>query len=108
MKIFELTLKNFATVGITANLPRQPYPLNARISTGFLILNSYLICNAVFVVYEAETFTDYTQSIYIGSSTALILFALIILVFKSKKLFQLIGDCENLINTSMCKAIVAR
>lgn len=100
MKILELTQKNFATVGVTAHLAHQPYPINAKISIGFLILSSYFICNFVFAFCDAKTFTEYTQSIYVTSAVALIIFCAVVLVLNVKKLFKLIKDCEIIVNTS--------
>lgn len=99
-KVFQLTQKYFATAGIVPNLAIQPYPLNGKISIGFLLLGSSLICNFKYTFYEARTFVEYTQSIYMCSIAALIIFALVIIILKVEKLFEFINGCEKLINTS--------
>lgn len=105
MKIFQLTQKNFATVGVNPHLSLQSYPFNAKILTGFLITSLCLICNFMFAFFEAKTFIEYTQSVYIGSCAAIVIFALVVIVLNVKKLFQLISDCENISNTGQYKII---
>lgn len=100
MKILQLVQKNFATLGVSPNLSLQPYPFNTKIIIGFVTLSLSLSCNLVFAISEAKTFTEQTQSIYMVSLTVLIMFALTIIILKVNKLFCLIDDCENLVNTS--------
>lgn len=95
MKILQSTQMNLATVGVNPNLQ----PLNLKITIGFLILNLYFICDLVFAIFEAKTFTEYIQSIYMGSCAVLITLALIIIVINMKKLIQAIDDHEILVNT---------
>lgn len=101
MKILRLTLANFATIGVNRKLLLQPYPVNAKIFTGFLIIGAWFILNFVYIVFQAKTFAEYIQGTYIFSLAVLIILALVIIIFNVKKLFQLIDFCENLINTSM-------
>lgn len=101
MNIFQLTLKNFATIGIDPNLVLQPYPFNEKIFLGFLILGSGVICNFMYIFYEAKTYTEYTRTIYMCSLELLIIFTLTIIIFKVKMFFKLFNDdCQNLVNTS--------
>lgn len=99
LKVFQVTLQNFAIAGITPNLLHQSYPLNGKISTGFLILGLSMICYFEYTFYEAKTFIEYTQTIYLGSLAALIIFALVIIVGKVKKLFEFMDECEHLVNS---------
>lgn len=59
-----------------------------------------IICNFKFIFYEAKTFSEFTQSIYLSSVTVVIIFVLFNFVLKVKKLYGLIDDCESLVNTS--------
>lgn len=106
MKILQLTLKNFATIGVNPNLSLQPYPFNAKIFISVLILSSYLICNLVFLFYEAKTFTELIQSIYMSFCIASIIFCSAVIISNVNKLFQTINACENFVNTSECMASV--
>lgn len=100
MKIFQVTRKNLAAAGISPNLSFQPYPFNERIVCGFLALIFYIICNVVYLFYEAITFTEYTRSIYMASVAALIIFVLLIFILNVKELFEFINKLENNVNTS--------
>lgn len=51
----------------------------------------------MFAFFEAATFIEYTQSIYVSSAVVLIFFVLMITVLNVNKLFKLIGDCEHLV-----------
>lgn len=100
MKIFQLTQKNFDSLGVTPKLSLQPYPFNEKILIGFFILGLFFICSLMSTIFESKTFTDYTQSVYLDSLAVVISSVLVILVFNVKKLFKLIDDCENLVNAS--------
>lgn len=100
MKVFHLTRKKFATLDVTPDLSLQSYPINGKITLIFLLLSSFFICNLVFAFLEAKTFTEYTQSIYMGSLAVLIIFCLAIIVFNMEKLFEVINDVENIVNAS--------
>lgn len=99
LKIFQLTQKHFATIGISRNLVMQPYPINVNILMAFVTI----ICNLVYAIDGAKTLAEYTQSIYIISMAILVIFALMIIILKVDKLFELIGNFESIVNTSMYK-----
>lgn len=100
LKAFEIIRKNFATAGITPDLMHQPCPLNGTILIEFLMACSGIFSTSVFILYDAQTFTEYTQAVYIGSILTLILFALLIIILKLKNLFEYFNGNDKLINTS--------
>lgn len=100
MKVFQIIQKNFATIGISPNLATPAHPFNGRIFVGLFILGSSIICNLIHMFYTAKSFADYTKSIIINSDTTLIIFALLIIVFNSEKLFKFINACNDAVNTS--------
>lgn len=100
IRIFRLTQKNFAAVGISRNLVDQPYPFNQTILLGFLILMSSLICNLVYTFCKSKTFAEHTQSTYMCSCAAVIIFTLIFVLLNVNEFFNLISGLENLANTS--------
>lgn len=100
LKSFEIIQKNLAFAGITPNLANQSYPFNRTILFGFLTLGSAIYCSVVFIIYEADTFAEYTQSVYVVSLAILIILVLLMMVLKVKKLFNFIDCCEDFINTS--------
>lgn len=100
IRALQLTQKNLAAVGIDENLLVHPYPLNEKVSLGFLTIISSLLCNLMFTVREAETFTEYTQSIYMSSFAVMIMIALVIVLLNFAKLMSLRDGFECLANTS--------
>lgn len=96
-KVFQMVQQKFAIAGITPSLSNQPYRFDGSISMGFLIVGLFMVCNFKYTFYEAKTFIEYTQTIYMGSLAALIIFALAIIILNVDKLFQFINDCGNLV-----------
>lgn len=100
LKAFKIARKYYAIMGVTSALAERPYPFNGRILCGFLALGSCIFSTSVFVIYEAETFVEYTQAIYICSIAVQHIFTVLIIILRVKNLFALINGCENLTNTS--------
>lgn len=100
LKVCEMSRKYLAIVGITPNLAHQSYPLNGTTLFGFLMHGATTYCISMFIVSDAETFIDYTQAIYSCSIVTLIELALLTLILKVEKLFELITGCDDLVNTS--------
>ena len=103
LKIFKLIQKNFKVVGIEPSLVAQKYPINRKILVGFLMLSFSFIWNLMTILYEANTFVEYTQSIYTCSLAALIFLALVILLLNVTKMFNLIDGCSKFANLSESK-----
>ena len=103
MKAFRLTQKNFALAGISPNLLTQSYPLNGKILMGFLTLGLAIISLLMYVFNDANTFIEYTQSIYMCSLATLIVFAVMILILKRVTLYEFINGMDETINISPWK-----
>lgn len=100
LKAFEIVKTNLATAGITPTLADQSYPLNGTILFGFVVLGLSIFSATAFIIYEAETITDYTQSVYSCSLLGVISFGFINSVFKVVKLYEMIHCYDDIINTS--------
>lgn len=100
LKAFESIQRNFAYAGITANFAHQSRPLNRRISFGFLLLTLDICSVLLFVVYDAEQFVEYTQCANILSAMTIIIFALLALTVRVKRLFEFIAGGNDLVNIS--------
>lgn len=98
IKAFKTIQKNFAAVGISPSLITQSQPLDGKISIIFLTICSLLTLICVDIFNDAETFSEFTQSIYIASVLVLILFVLMVLIFKADDLFKFIAGCDTIIN----------
>lgn len=107
MTILQLTQKNFATIGVSPNLPLQPYPINAKIAIGFLMLASYFICYLVYWCFEATKLIEYMRSIYMASVAFVIILYVVVIILNVEEMFQLINNCENLVNTRKYTAALA-
>lgn len=100
MKAFNTILKNFAVVGYSPALVTQSYPFNWKIIMGFLLLTSNITFLCVFIFNYAETFFEYTQSIYIASVVGLFIFIFLILILKVEKFYEWIDHSDRKLNTS--------
>lgn len=100
MKIFQLTRKNFAVAGIDPSLVKQPYPFNRKIFMNFFTLLVGVICNLMHSFYEAQTFGEHLQSIYMCSLTVSIILALAIVLLNVDKFFSFMDASEKLVNRS--------
>lgn len=99
---FKAIQKNFKDLGISRNLATQSYPLNGKIFKVFLLFCSGTAFICVYISNYAETFFEYTQSIYVASIGLLTTFVLAILILKVKQLFEYINRSEDMLNMSKC------
>lgn len=97
-RVFKIVRKHFATIGITPNSTDRRF--SGTILFGFLMLGSAIYCISVFIIYDAEKFAEYSQSVYMVSGVAFILFILLLFIFKVENLFEFINGCDALVNTS--------
>lgn len=102
MKILQITQGSFTSLGIGPHLLTREYPLNGNILIGFLLLISAMVCCFSFTFFEAKTFDEYTQSVYMGAATILYVFILAINIFNVENYCTIIDGLENIINTSEC------
>lgn len=98
--VYRTIQKTFAVAGVTPKLVTQAYPLNVKVVMGFILLNLMAIFNLIFTLCYAKTFAEYTQSIYVFSLVDLIIFALLIVIFKVEDLFKYVDTCCDIVNTS--------
>lgn len=59
----------------------------------------------MYTVREAQTFAEYTQSIYMFSVATVVTVAFVIILLNVTKLFNLIDEYEHFVNTSEKNAI---
>lgn len=100
LKAYGMSQKYFATAGITASLTKQSCPLNGEILLGFLLLGSGIYSSIVFIAFDAKTFAEYTQSVYMGSLLTFISSIVLALISETKEVFDAIDGCDNLVHTS--------
>lgn len=100
MKSFKMVQKKFALLGITPELALQPYPFNLRVMMALSAIATGVTFVGIYVANEANTFGEYTQSVFVAAAGCLVLFLLMILVFKVEKIFEFINHCNFMINRS--------
>lgn len=100
MKAFKTVQKYIATMGITPKLVTQTIPLNGQILMRLSALAVGVSFIGMYVVNEAKTFVEYTQSSFLAAAGSLVIFLLVILILKVEKLFEFINRCNNMLNTS--------
>lgn len=102
IKIFESVLKNAEILGINLHQANQNHLLNMKFWFILVQFGVVLVSYLCFVTYEANTFEEYTSSIY--SILTLLTTALHFLMqqWKMGSLFKFIINFENFINKSGC------
>lgn len=95
IKVFQTIQKNLSAMGI---IKRRP--INARIFLSLLTLGLATIFELIYIINEAQTFFQYTESIYICSAFILASSYLTILIIHSNEMFQMINAIECTANTS--------
>lgn len=100
IRIFQAVRRNFEFLGICPALLDQPYLFNCRILLGCLIFGSGLISVFISLIFEANTFWEFTQTAFFGSVLVSGILALLFLVFRVPRLFKLFANFEHVIDTS--------
>lgn len=103
LRAFRIAQKELERISICRSLMLKSYPLNVKILLGSLVIGMTIIFHVLFIIYDAETFAEYTQCTYTGSLSVALLLVLMMFALKVEKLFEFIGDCEIIINSSKCK-----
>lgn len=101
-KILQSVLTNFAILGIQPDSVAQPCLLNGRILIGFCSLGLAMIGFLNYLIYEAETFIEYTQTVYIESAVVTMMFILMIIILNVEKIFKFMENCEQIVNMCRC------
>lgn len=99
-RVFDNLLRHIRVLGITSSLPMQAYPLNRRILLGFFILGFCISGILLFIIYDAQTFIEYIQSIYFCSMAIFIAVTFLFIILDIEKLFKLISGYDSLVHTS--------
>lgn len=103
MKCLQNTQKYFAALGIGPDLATQPHPINLKLFIGGIILAITYILVVIYVFSEAETFVEYTRSIYICAFFNVIISVLLTIILNVKTLYELIDIMDAIINTGKWK-----
>lgn len=96
MNVFQAVQKNFGILGICRNQSR----FNGRSLMVCLTSGLGTIVSALFLIYDANSFQQYTDNLYITSALAVGFFCISNLILKVNDLFALIDEIETTLDQS--------
>lgn len=102
MTLFPFIRKKFEILGII--LYQSEHHLNKRIWFYSFSYSLSCISYSLFLYYEANTFWEYTNSIYSTTTLFLNVACFIIIIFQTGNLFEFIGNCEKFVHKSQSPA----
>lgn len=104
LKSFQNVRKKFEILGLGPDLAMQPYPFNRRLCMGFLLLGFINTFQLMYIFNEAETFAEYTQSIYFCSIFTDGIAQIIVSIFKVHTLYEFIDGTNVALNIGKRKS----
>lgn len=102
MKLFQECQRNFAILGINSH---QRMSVNGRILITYLVFCVGLFAIAVYFIFEANTFQEYSNNAYIGTAMAIGVTVFTYIVLKTPELFKVIHNCEEVFEKSELKNV---
>lgn len=101
LMILKTIREKLALIGITPKLLAQSFPFDWNMLLTFLQISAGVSFIGMYIFLCAESFNDYTQSVFVGAGGSLVFFILLVFVLKVGKLFELINRLNEIANT--CK-----
>lgn len=100
MKIFQAIRKQLAILGVEPTQTSGTYKFNVKLSFGYALWAYGIISCALFIVYSADTATEYIQCFYGISALMEISLCFLALVLQKTLLFTQFENLEKFINKS--------
>lgn len=100
MKTFQLVVRGFQALGLGPQELTQRNPINRKIVKILCILLVSLCSSCAYSFLEAQTFEDYTLSVYVSSTLLLVIVGYTIFMWKNRPIFELFDKAEKLIMES--------
>lgn len=98
MEIFKSNQKFLVTLGITRHQAMQTQPFNAKISLQLFIFCLPVISFSGYFIFEANSFKEYTESIYFISAVAGVGLKFLMFALNSEQFFNFVdswGKCTE-------------
>lgn len=95
MELFQFAQKNLATLGI---IPNQQYPFNGKNVMAFICFWTDNILNIIYLFAKANSFDDYTNSVFITTCTSGVSVCFTIIALNAKNLFKLVDTAGKIYN----------
>lgn len=105
MESFTLLRKHLAMSGILNIFEKSPQNRLRAFNTKNTMIFVLAGCNAILyaeLLYEPNTFEEYTDLIYNGSSATVFTMIFITIIWKTSKLYSFIGKLENTVKNREC------
>lgn len=103
MEILQTSLKCFSTLGISPKQSKQEFYFNHKILLGFSLLGSSLVTHVLYLIYVAQSFDKYIESICATIAMVVVITCFVSVVFGMSILFESIDSIETLLATSEYK-----
>lgn len=100
MKLFMTIKRNYHVLGINSKQSIQAHPFNKRIVLGSITICLNIISHGVFLSEVANSFMEYTKSIYMFSAAVLVAINFENMVFKMTKLLKIFAHLDEHVNKS--------
>lgn len=100
MKLFETALKNFAILGLECDESSKKFVYTKNY---FAFQFSCIVCivlTFLFLIYDAKTFDDYTEALFILSTGLMQGIISVSISFKMNNFFNFIENCKNVFDES--------
>lgn len=96
LKIFRLMLKDFMIYGISGHEQNNPF-IKLRTLLGFLVFCCAIISSGGYIYFEAKTFQEYANSIFLGTAVFAATAIYVCTVWKKRQLFNCFNELEQII-----------
>lgn len=98
MKILRSAIQRLLYLGIDLQQPIQNHLFNHRNVLAILVLGLSTVSSAMYFFRVANTFTEYTYSIYAFSSMLLTTIVVLIVVFETPLFIKCLNSVDNALN----------
>lgn len=98
MKILLTAIQNFSALGVNLQQANRNHPFNCQSVLAFLVLSLSIISCGMFFFRLANTFIEYTYSIYGFSSMIVATAILLVILLKMRQFFETLDALEKAIN----------
>lgn len=105
MEFFQIVQKNHAIIGICPNQTEASYK---RIKITFFLFGLSVLLSTVFLCREANTFLEYSNSLYVTTAVTMVTIIYAISIFKMSKLFEYIYEFRKLVEQSRFTGLDSR
>lgn len=100
MEVFKLCRKYFFNAGIDPHQSSSKHPFNTRNAIALTMSTICVTSNIIFLLHDAKTFEEYTNTIYVLSTAVLGKTNYSIALWKSAECFHVFDSFQNVINKS--------